>query len=75
MYFMHAFTTLSPFLFVLFSDIYVFTTYMYVQSMYSIYKVWISPLINTKNTIGVQQIVYEALCNCAMGYFTSIFRC
>ena len=54
-------------------DIYVFTTYMYVQSMYSIYKVWISPLINTKNTIGVQQIVYEALCNCAMGYFTSIF--
>ena len=46
---------------------------MYVQSMYSIYKVWISPLINTKNTIGVQQIVYEALCNCAMGYFTSIF--
>ena len=30
-------------------------------------------LHNTKNTIGVQQIVYEALCNCAMGYFTSIF--
>ena len=53
-------------------DIYVFTTYMYVQSLYSIYKVWISPLLNTKNTIGVQQIVYEALCNCAMGYFTSI---
>ena len=26
-----------------------------------------------KNTIRVQQIVYEALCNCAMGYFTSIF--
>ena len=46
--------------------------YMYVQ-LYSIYKVWISPIINTKNTIGVQQIVYEALCNCAMGYFTSIF--
>ena len=46
---------------------------MYVQSMYSIYKVWISPLINTKNTIGVQQIVYEALCNCPMGDFTSIF--
>ena len=34
--------------------------------MYSIYKVLISPLIKTKNTIGVQQIVYEAL-------FTSIF--
>ena len=46
---------------------------MYVQSMYSIYKVWIVPLINTKNIIVVQQIVYEALCNCAMGYFTSIF--
>ena len=46
--------------------------YMYVQ-LYSIYKVWISPIINTKNTIGVQQIVYEALCNCAMCYFTSIF--
>ena len=28
--------------------------------------------INTKNTIGVQQIVYKALCNCAMDYFTSI---
>ena len=53
-------------------DIYVFTNYMYVQSMYSIFKVWIFPLINTKNTIGVQQIVYEALCNSAMGYFTSI---
>ena len=51
-------------------------TRMYVQSIYSIYKVWISPLINTKITIGVQRIVYEALCNCAMvicGYFTSIF--
>ena len=46
--------------------------YMYVQ-LYSIYKVWISPLINTKNTIGVQQIVYEALLNCAIGYFASIF--
>ena len=47
---------------------YVLCTYMYLQSTHSIYKVWISPLINTKITIGVQQIVYKALCNCAMDW-------
>ena len=38
-----------------------------------IIKIHVSLLNYNTTTIGVQQIVYEALCNCSMGYFTSIF--